>query len=414
MSRPNTILNTIVEDKRTLTLIYFVFFASFFEPDYVGDCCGGLSKFLLVLKVVYFIVLATLSLRLIIKRGNGVPHLLVLAAALHGYLLFTTFMHGGRVFDSIKVLATVMAICAMVYVSAETKTFALMLRAASIYFIALAALSLITIIVWPDGLYLNIEHNVTYYENNPSAKLNAIRYLCGHKNSILTALFPGIISLGIIAKLRPSKKATALAVGYLIALIISTVIVDAVTSTMLCAALLVAFVLSNRCSINGRIKAATTAVIWLLNVGISVFRIHYLAAPVFSLVNRNASLSGRTEIWDRALDLIGDSLLFGYGIPVKEVAESSFGAFSTAHNMLLTITYYGGLIGLFLYLACFASAIRAIDAENPAGSFVFFSIAGLMIMGLVESLGMGISFFAFPLAIACFLHDGAMSESESR
>ena len=407
-------LNKVIENKRALASIYFAFFASFFEPDYVGDCCEGLSKFLLVLKVAYFIILFALLLWLRIRCGSGTPRFLLLAAALHGYLLLTTFVNGGRVFDSIKVFATVMAICAIVYISTETKTFVLMLQAASIYFIALAVLSLLTIFMWPDGLYLNLERDIAYYESNPSAKLNAIRYLCGHKNSILTALFPGVISLGVIAKLRPSKRAAGLAVGYLVILIISTIIVDALTSAMLCVALLGAFILSNQCSINGRMKVAVTAAIWLLNVGISVFRIHYLAAPVFSLLNRNASLSGRTEIWDKALVLIGDNPLFGYGIPVEEVAESSFGAFSTAHNMFLTITYYGGLVGLCLYLACFISAIKAIDAESPAGAFVFFSITGLMAMGMVESLGMGISFFAFPLAVAFSLRDGVIGESKSR
>lgn len=309
--------------------------------------------------------------------------------------------------DSIKVFATVMAICMMVYVSVETKTFVLMLQAASVYFIVLAALSFITIMLWPDGLYLNIEEDVVYYENNPSAKLNAIRYLCGHKNSILMTLFPGVISLGVVAKLRPGKMASAATVFYLVLLIISTVIVDAVTSAMLCVALLGAFILSNRCSINGRLKVVVTAAIWLLNIGVSVFRVHYIATPVFTLLNRNASLSGRTGIWDRALILIGDSPLFGYGIPAEEAVKSSFGGFSTAHNMLLTTAYYGGLVGLCLYLACFVSAIKAVDGDSPSGTFVFISIVGLMAMGTVESLGMGISFLAFPLAIAYFLHDGA-------
>ena len=401
-------LKLIRKDKRVSALIYLAFFVSFFEPDYVGDCCGGLSGLLLVLKAVYFIALFALSLKLLIERRNGIPCILFLAAALHGYLVLVTFAHGGRTLDSIKVFATVMAICMMVYVSVETKTFVLMLQAASVYFIVLAALSFITIMLWPDGLYLNIEEDVVYYENNPSAKLNAIRYLCGHKNSILTTLFPGVISLGVVAKLMPSKKASAATVSYLIMLTISTVIVDAVTSAMLCLALLGAFILSNRRSINGRLKVVVTAAIWLLNIGVSVFRVHYIAAPLFTLLNRNASLSGRTGIWDRALTLIGDSPLFGYGIPVEEAVKSSFGGFSTAHNMLLTMAYYGGLVGLCLYLACFVSAIKAIDGDSPSGTFVFLSIAGLMAMGMVESLGMGISFFAFPLAIAFFLHDGAI------
>jgi O-antigen ligase len=84
----------------------------------------------------------------------------------------------------------------------------------------------------------------------------------------------------------------------------------------------------------------------------------------FSLVGRDATLAGRTSIWDMVLAMIADSPLLGHGYYAGTSAFAAprlkelFGpAGRDAHNGYLTLLLETGIVGLLLYLYLILSVI---------------------------------------------------------
>jgi exopolysaccharide production protein ExoQ len=89
-----------------------------------------------------------------------------------------------------------------------------------------------------------------------------------------------------------------------------------------------------------------------------------IGVDTFSLLGRDATLSGRTLIWDVVLAMIADSPLLGHGYSAGTSAfagphlKEYFGpAVWDAHNGYLTILLETGIVGFLLYLYLVLSVI---------------------------------------------------------
>lgn len=93
-----------------------------------------------------------------------------------------------------------------------------------------------------------------------------------------------------------------------------------------------------------------------------------LFAAVLDLMAKDPTLSGRTYIWDAALDLIAGSPIFGSGYPslinpeVIDRFQSTAGV-GTAHNAYLQILIESGIVGLSLWALAVVRALLRITPE---------------------------------------------------
>lgn len=409
------IQNGILHKKSSLFILYLITFVSFYEPECVSACLPALSAILSAIKVVVLILLVLLSVVLALEGKRGSTALLWWIMLLHAYLAIMTFVHDGRLIDSLKVCASVGAIYLVVRLAALTETMPVFIRVGRAFFIIVALANLISVIAFPDGLYYEFDAGLSEHLNAQSAAANAVRYFCGHKNSMLTALFPGVICSGVLALESKSRKDFYCALAYVIVLIITTALVDAVTSAAIGMLLLLAIIVAYRAP-NLRIHFTSVgASLLLADISIVHLRVLDLFAKLLRSFNRNTTLSGRTYIWDSAIRAIQENWLLGYGIQSPEVLKASFIGFSHPHNTLLSILYYGGIIGLLLFGMCFFVSFRNIKLAGRCGAFVFYSTAALMLMGVVESLGIGLSRLVFPISIAyCFSDNRTVNNGISR
>ena len=74
-----------------------------------------------------------------------------------------------------------------------------------------------------------------------------------------------------------------------------------------------------------------------------------------------STLVARTEIWNRALEVISHNQGFGAGTEVSQFSSGDGGLARSAHNTFLQILYYGGVLGL---LAFFASMLPVFVEKN--------------------------------------------------
>src|SRR5947207_7983209 len=111
----------------------------------------------------------------------------------------------------------------------------------------------------------------------------------------------------------------------------------------------------------------------------------------FSLLGRDATLTGRTTMWEIVLPMIADSPLLGHGYYTGPSAVAGprliqfFGpAISDPHNGYLTILLDTGIAGLFLYLYSVLSVISmgTVQAKHEErvrrNCFMFLLIAPIL------------------------------------
>lgn len=113
-----------------------------------------------------------------------------------------------------------------------------------------------------------------------------------------------------------------------------------------------------------------------------------------SAVGRDATLTGRTEIWPRVVEFISQSPWTGHGVgaawavgsPIREQARMQLGgAFVAAHDSLLELLLEVGVIGLALLVCCLLPAlVRWLRAANRTATGA--AGLGLFVLALVHGI----------------------------
>lgn len=104
---------------------------------------------------------------------------------------------------------------------------------------------------------------------------------------------------------------------------------------------------------------------------------------LLKLFGRNASFIARTNIWNTVKELVAERLFIGHGIPKESnyVLFFSNGHSVSAHNSLLQIMYFGGLIGVFLLLLLVLRAYKGMK-QSSYEKYGFFACIGLFGYGI--------------------------------
>lgn len=141
----------------------------------------------------------------------------------------------------------------------------------------------------------------------------------------------------------------------------------------------------------------TLSSLWLgvVVAGVAVLVLTLMPDLVFSLLGRDATLTGRTDIWTALIDAIREQPWFGYGygafwglesMPAYRVRMATEWLVPTAHNGWLETALSVGLVGLGLLvlnylLLVFRAALMAVHswmgifALGVAGQFLLFSLS---------------------------------------
>lgn len=122
--------------------------------------------------------------------------------------------------------------------------------------------------------------------------------------------------------------------------------------------------------------------IWLGN---SIQEIHLITSFVEGTLSKDSSFSGRTDIWNNAVELIQQSPWIGYGVQNVEWNDQHLEG-SGAHNMLLTLLLQGGLFltSIFIFIVLL-SVTRAYKTRHKATTLGIVSLCILFLMSLFEA-----------------------------
>lgn len=140
-----------------------------------------------------------------------------------------------------------------------------------------------------------------------------------------------------------------------------------------------------------------------ISLGIVLFNIQELVADLLiELLNKNASLTGRTDIWKIALVEIKEQWLFGHGFINQGNFVHLYNFIANAHNQWLQTMFYGGAIGCVIFYSIPIRGIKKIIKEMKTNSnivIMLYILAVICIMCTTEIYMDNIYFYCFMLVI---------------
>jgi O-antigen ligase len=107
---------------------------------------------------------------------------------------------------------------------------------------------------------------------------------------------------------------------------------------------------------------------------------------IVSLLGKNLSFTGRTEIWDLCFIMIKNSFLFGYGFSYERGLVYWRDTYTFGHNLILEILLLGGVLSLLLFLTVTTANLFKIKAikNKTLHSLFCMCVFILFISGITE------------------------------
>lgn len=208
--------------------------------------------------------------------------------------------------------------------------------------------------------------------------------LAGHKN-YHSFLFLAVLAINVIYSNTKPKRKNFLNVFLFILCIASEVLLSSASGFFVITFFFIAYSFFK----NWRIKLFDLRIV-LFGLLILNYIILFLTqtkwlGSLLKLLGRNASFTGRNVIWEQAILLIKENLLFGYGY-VKEIQFYNVGMQDNhCHNFFLNLFLTGGFVYFSLFIILlFIVGSRLKKNIGKQSNIILFLISCYLLLGISE------------------------------
>ena len=322
--------------------------------------------------------LCTLFLLLLVfitKRSITTP--MKWTFAFYGTILISTIYHGGNVYQFMNNNFGSLAMCLLfsLWLDKSPETLIECFAVYEIY----VYINLLTIIMFPDGLY----NNGTYYHC----------WFLGYKNPQIRTILP-ILCMSMIRSYWKTSRISISSWLLIICCVLTFTLNNSATSLVGIVLFLGLFFLVNK-----KAKELPKAVTLINGLYVSVvaciaivlFQKQYLFTNIIQgWLNRDLTFTTRVKIWESSWELIKEKPLLGYGfLTSSDYAKIFNSQYAThPHNYYMYLTITGGICLLAVLYIGFFNANKVLKKTSSVvhGKIILFALYSFLIMGLTESL----------------------------
>lgn len=327
---------TLLIDKKVS--LYFLTFWLFFSPGYFSI----FSTLKSAISISSYVLAGILIISALTKVRMLPSAQFVLILFFYLELIFVTSFSDGSTFASVRYALPIIGLCGFYEYSASEDRIRIIRALYWIHFI-FSVINLLTIILFPNGLY-------TY----SGASTHELYFFLGHNNVAGRFLLPGIAYAVICDYVDKDALGWK---SYSIALIgfVNAILSWSVTSMVGIGIVLLYLLFGSKRKLpsfftvrNLLIAAIIVFVLIVVENNFGVFE--YIIVNVFQ---KDMTLSARTRIWSAVLISIAERSLFGYGYGVNVWSYALMGSLepSSAHNYFLDLMFRGGIIHFLLQIS---------------------------------------------------------------
>lgn len=256
---------------------------------------------------------------------------------------------------------------------------------------AFVLINFATILMFPQGMY---EFN-TFTEN----------YFLGYRNNSIMLIFPAMI-FSVVRSLRLYDRLTVSSVLICAASTATVIFAFSATSVIGIAIFILFLFLA---LINWMPKFLNIVTYIAINIayffGVIILRVQEaFAFIIVDMLGRDLTFTGRTNIWDSALEAFYKSPIFGVGEIDNQASRDLIGA-THAHNYYLNLLYKSGVLGFLFFFAILVICGVALYKNRKNGKIPFVvsgALCAFMVM-LQSEAYYNIYYFFSILTLSTFI-----------
>lgn len=357
-------------DRRAAIPLALLAFPLFLSVD-LDKFSGTLDSALNAWKVLSAMVLVAMFIHRLMSRKpvsvNVIPMIVIMV-----FLALSTWVGEGDWQTFVIVWGGFFAVALLVEMTVRDQARTLLLALRWVLG-AIVLLNFATVVLFPEGLWQ------AGFEPN---------WLLGHRNNFGGPL---VSAIGVSAALDmiTRRRLSLVTVGIAAAALASVVITWSASSVVavFAAALVVLLASLTRHGLIVLRPWAMIAAYAATAIGVVGFRIQeHMGDFIEGVLNRSTDLTGRTRIWDLALNLIRESPVWGHGIQKAENNGLTYydPNFVHAHNGELDMLLNGGLLVFSVYVVLLIAVVRRTHASYRSRAVQILYLC--MVILLVRSI----------------------------
>lgn len=386
----NNLFENMTESRKVklYTLGLLLLLIPFFKPGYFEVCVPAMDLFFNLAKVPSALIIFVLSIRELFKSRR------ISAAAcafivMEGWAVVDILLHQGLYVSPIAQAVYVLVVCALIESQARRHADEL-INAFLVLYELLIGLNFLCMLLIPQGMY--------YTEADDTWK----NWLLGYRN-IFAFYFIPALALELVNRHRTGKR---MRLHVMMAICTISMIQSTSKTGLLIILAFDALYLT---------KVYRTRIFNVLSVGavyiaafvsIVVLGLQTMLQPLFDLLGRSVTFTGRTRIWERTIQLIAENPVLGYGVQPEDVRGEVMRFWSgiKAHNFILEQQYCFGIIGTVLMIVfCGVMAYGLYRArKHPCAGAICLGLAGYAMLMLMEGHINNMPMYSF-LFLSCFV-----------
>ena len=303
----------------------------FFHPGYVSVCVPWLDLAYKAGKVVSALLVLAMGLREVV-RNRYLSKAALALIAMECWMLADIVMHQGFQGFAILNAVSVLVVCALVEIQIRRHA-SEVLEAFLLVYELIIGINFVTMLLFPGGLFYT---PMQLWDN----------WFIGYRNMFIFYFAPAL-SLELM-----KKHAGGSAVRYYAVLAVCTLsmVMGGSKTGLLC---MLAFLGLSLTGLYVK-KLCNIVTVTLVSLGafvsIVLLGLQRYLTPVFEMLGRNTTFTGRVLIWENTTKYIRQSPIIGHGFPAEQVRTEMLEVSTavTAHNFILEVLFCFGLVGLVL------------------------------------------------------------------
>jgi O-antigen ligase len=282
--------------------------------------------------ILFYIVLVIFLRRYTISKMTLLLILLAFA------ILISAFMHDNSLFPFIKMYGPAINLFLLVDLCVQNRSLHTLLKAMCILLTLWISINVITMILYPDGLFAVSKGFYMSSEN----------WFLGWQKRIGPYYFPALLSVILYAYYKHNR--ITIWVYFIVGMLIFTCIRVWAVAVLVCFVVFLLLLLVAKIPVMNKFlnPIMLTAVVYVWFVAIILLRLqNHFSYFIVDVFDKDLTFSGRTYVWDEALETIEQNFFWGIGqLKTFTLGRS---VFDSAHSAYLDMLIHGGIVAFILF-----------------------------------------------------------------
>ncbi|MBP3444979.1 MAG: O-antigen ligase family protein [Bacilli bacterium] len=250
-----------------------------------------------------------------------------------------------------------------------------LLAATSIFLIVAIIINFVTILLFPDGLYIGNNTNEHYF--------------LGQRNDLIEYILPCLLCFSIYNfKYKTSKLIFCIFNLICMFSVILTWSANAMTALTIYYVYLFFFYIKKKDNVFSPLNIYLIS--FFTSYSIIILKIQNLFSWIIEgILHKNLTFTGRTSIWDKSIAYIKKSFLYGYGKESEIIKFYKIGHSNSCHNYFLDFLYDGGILMFIIILFIIITLNKSYKnkcVDDKAKTIVSSIFIGYFIIGIATPI----------------------------